>query len=60
MPRFAIEYDMVETFVVHVDAENEQEAAQMLLDSASPTTDVGGFEPDWVQGDLGGYGVFPA
>lgn len=52
MPKYAIDYSLVTYMYVVVEADDENEAEKMLIESVSPATDIGGEEPDFISTDI--------
>ena len=52
MPKYQLSYQILSDFQVVVEAEDEEAARDILIDSPNMTTDVGGEEPDWIMTDI--------
>ena len=52
MPKYQLNYQILSDFQVVVEAEDEDAARDMLIDSPNMTSDVGGEEPDWIMTDI--------
>ena len=52
MPKYQLNYQILSDFQVVVEAEDEDAARDMLIDSPNMTTDVGGEEPEWIMTDI--------
>lgn len=52
MPKYLMSYQILSDFQVVVEAEDEEAARDILIDSPNMTTDVGGEEPEWIMTDI--------
>lgn len=52
MPKYLMNYQTLSDFQVVVEAEDEDAARDMLIDSPNMTNNVGGEEPDWIMTDI--------
>ena len=52
MPKYQLNYQILSDFQVVVEAEDEEAARDILIDSPNMTTDVGGEEPEWIMTDI--------
>ena len=56
MPSYQVNYQLVSDFMVVVEADNEEQAKLMVMDSGSPATfiehDGGDSEPEWIMSDV--------
>lgn len=52
MPKYLLNYQILSDFQVVVEAEDEDAARDILIDSPNMTTDVGGEEPEWIMTDI--------